>query len=101
MRTSVQNVVDSLDTEHKRVVLVADLVFPAAEPAAGVNLLGLEAGQQLLQDAIALEAGRRVAVVEGAVVGRHDLVAGAEEGGVDAALDRVCEKGVAVDGLHG
>lgn len=98
---AVDDMVGGLDAEHEAVVLVADLVTPAAEAAAGVDVFGLEGGEELFEDAFALEGRGRVAVVEAAVVGADDFVGGAEHGGVDEALDAVCEEGGVVDGFHG
>ena len=39
--TAVDQSLDDLHALHHRVILVADLVFPGAEPPAGVNVLGL------------------------------------------------------------
>ena len=97
---AVDDVVRGLDAEHEGVVLVADLVAPAAEAAARVDALGFELGEQLLEDAFALEGRGRVAVVEAAVVGAHDLVGGLEHFRVDEAADAVCEHVGVVDGLH-
>ena len=88
-------------TQHEAVVLVADLVSPAAEAAAGVYVLFLELGEELLQDAFALEAWSRVAVVEAAVVCADDFVIGLDHFRVEEALDAVAEHVCVVDGLQG
>ncbi len=90
----------SLNAEHETVILVPDLVPPAAEAAAGEDVFSLELREQLGQNAFALEGRGRVSVVEGAVVGRHDLVFGAEHLGVHEAGDVVAEHVLDVDGLH-
>lgn len=82
------------------MVLVADLVAPAAEAAARPDVLGLQLGQELLEHALALERGGGVAVVEAAVVGAHDLVAGQHHLRVHQALDAVGEHALLVHGLH-
>ena len=82
------------------MVLVPNLVPPAAKAAARPDILLLQAGQQLLQHALALERGRRVAVVEAAVVHRHDLVLGHEHLRVDEAGDALLHERAAVDGLQ-
>jgi hypothetical protein len=83
------------------VILVADLVAPAAEAATGVDALGLEAGEELGEDTFTLERRGGVAVVEAAVVGGDDLVFGLDHLGVDETLDGIGEEGVVVDGLVG
>ena len=97
---AVDDVVGGLDTQHERVVLVADLVAPAAEAAARVDAAVLELGQELFEGAFALERRGWVAVVEAAVVGADDLVGGAEHFGGDEAADAVVEEGGVVDGFH-
>ena len=97
---TVDDVIGRLDAEHERVILVADLVAPAAEAAARVDVFGLEGGQEFGEDAFALEGGGRVAVVEAAVVGRDDFVVGAEHFGVEEALDGFFKEVGVVDGLH-
>lgn len=99
---AVNGVVDGLDTQHERVVLVADLVLPGAEAAAREDVLGLEVGQDLLEGGVALVGGSRVAVVEAAVVGGDDFVLGLEHLGVDETLDGVGDQVVLVaHGLEG
>ena len=83
------------------MILVTDLVPPAAKATAGVDVLGLEFGQDLLEDAFALEAGGWVAVVKAAMVGGDNFVSGFEHLGVDETLDAVPEEVLIVDGLHG
>ena len=82
------------------MVLVADLVAPAAEAAARVDAHVLQRGQELGEGGFALEGRGRVAVVEAAVVGRDDFVGGAQHFGVDEAADAVAEHVGGVDGLH-
>ena len=79
--------IGGLDAEHEAVVLVADLVAPGAEAAAGVDVFLLEFGEELLQHALALEGRGRVAVVEAAVVGGDDFVVGLQHGRVYEAGD--------------
>lgn len=98
--STVDNVIDRLDTEHERVVLVADLVAPAAEAAARVDVQVLQLGQELLEHAFALEGWRWIAVVEAAVVKRDDFVGWLEHSRVYEALDAVFHEGAVVDGLH-
>lgn len=97
---AVHNVVSSLDTEHKRMVLVADLVPPATEPTSRVDAKVLKLREKLRQDALTLESGRGVTVVKFAVVGRDDLVLGLDQIGVNQALDAVLEKVGLVDRLQ-
>lgn len=95
------DVVDGLDTQHKGVVLVADLVSPAAEAASRVDAEILELGQELLQDTLTLQGRGGVSVVKGTVVGGDNLVLGLEHLSVDETLDAVLEKVVHIHGLQG
>lgn len=98
---AVDDVVGGLDAEHEAVVLVADLVAPASEAAARVDVVRvLQRGQELLEDALALERRGRVAVVEAAVVGRYDLVLGLDHVRGDEAGDAVLEDRGFVDGFQ-
>ena len=97
----VDDVIGRFDAQHEAVILVADLVPPAAEAAAGVNVLFLQFGQELLEDAFALEGWGWVTVVEATVVGADYFVIGFEHFGVDEALDAVGEHVGVVDWLHG
>lgn len=93
--------IDSLNTEHEGVVLVTNLVSPAAEAATGEDVHGLELGEDLLEDALTLESGGGVTVVESTVVGGDDLVLGLDHLGVDKTLDAVLEEVLNIDRLHG
>ena len=86
---AVDERVGGLDAEHEAVVLVADFVAPAAEAAAGEDVLFLEFGEELFEDALAFEGWGGIAVVEAAVVGGYDFVGGFEHLGGDEALDGV------------
>lgn len=98
--SAVDNVVNRLHTQHERVVLVADLVAPAAETATRPDALLLKLGQDLGQSALTLQRWGGVAVVEAAVVGGDNLVTRTEHLGVDQTLDGVGQESVVVDGLH-
>lgn len=98
---AVQDVIGSLDTEHERVVLITDLVSPAAEAAAGVDVHILELGKKLLENSLALQSRGRVTVVELAVVGGDDLVLRLDHLGVDQTLNTVAEKVGLIHGLLG
>lgn len=97
---TADNVVDGLHAEHERVVLVADLVPPAAEAATRPDVQVQELGQELFEHTLTLERRRRVALDELAVVRRHDLVLGLDHLRVDKALDAVLEKVLLVDRLQ-
>ena len=83
------------------MVLVADLVAPATETATGPDALLLETGQNLGEGTLTLQRGGGVAVVEAAVVGGDNLVAGLQHLSVDETLDRLGEESLVVDRLHG
>ena len=100
LRRAIHNTVRRFDTQHETVILIPDLVSPATEPSAGVNVHVLEFGEELFEDALTLERRRWVAVIEAAVVGRDDLVGGFEHVGVEEALDRAFEEGRGVDGFE-
>ena len=97
---AVDDRVDGLGTQHEAVVLVADLVAPAAEAATRPDVLGLELGEELLEYSLALERRSGVTVVVAAVVGADNLVRRRHHLGVDKTLDAVGEHGLVVDGLH-
>lgn len=97
---SVDNIVDRFHAQHERVVLIADLVAPAAEAATRPDVLLLQLRQQLGEGTLALQGWSRVAVVEAAVVGGDDLVVGPEHLGVDETLDGLGQDGLLVDGLQ-
>ena len=100
LNSAGDNVVHSLDTEHERVVLVADLVPPAAEATTGPDVHILELGEKLLEDTLTLERGSGVTVVELAVVGGDDLILGLDHLGVDETLDAVLEQVLLINRLH-
>lgn len=82
------------------MVLVTNLIAPAAEAATGPDVKILELGQDLGESAFTLERGSGVSVVEAAVVSRDDLVTRPEHLSVDETLDRLSKKSLEVDGLH-
>ena len=82
------------------MILIPNLVSPATEPSTGVNVHVLKFGEELFEDAFALEGRGWVAVVEAAVVGRDDLIGGFEHVGVEEALDGVFEEGGGVNGFE-
>lgn len=99
---SVSSCLESCAQNHFNylpVILVAHLVLPRPEASARQNVLALEVGQDLVQRVVALDAWRRVAVVEAADVRADDLVVGPEQLRVDEALDAVLEQGGVVHGL--
>ena len=100
LNSAVDDVVDGLNTQHERVVLVADLVPPAAESTTGPDVHVLELGQELSEDTLALERGSRVTVVEATVVGGNDLILGKDHLGVDQSLDALLQEGLLVNRLH-
>lgn len=97
---TVYDVVSGLNTEHKRVVLVANLVPPATEPTSGVDTEVLELRKKLGQNTLTLQRWRGVAVVELAVVGRDNLVLRLNHVGVDQTLNAVLEEVGLVNRLH-
>ena len=92
--------INGLNTEHEGVVLVTDLVSPAAEAATREDVHGLEFGEDLLEDTLTLKSGGGVTVVESTVVCGDDLVLGLDHLGVDETLDAVLEEVLNIDGLH-
>ena len=60
----------------------------------------LERREKLGENALTLERGCGVSVVEAAVVGGYDLVVGLDHLGVDEALNAVLEHVLLVNGLH-
>lgn len=98
---AIENVVCGFDAEHEAMILIANLVAPAAEATARVDIHGLELGEQLGEHAFALEGGRRVAVVEASVVCGYNLIIGREHLRVDETLQGVAHDVLHVDGFHG
>lgn len=101
LNVTVADGISSLDTQHERVVLVTNLVSPATEAATGVDVHVLELGKELSEDALTLQGGSGVTLVELAVVGRDDLILGLDQVGVDETLNAVLEEVLLIDGLHG
>lgn len=92
LRRSIDDIIRCLHPQHEAVILVTDLVSPASETPAGVDVVFiLEGGEELFKDAFALEGRGGVAVIEAAVVGRDDFVVGLEHRGVEEAGDAVFE----------
>lgn len=60
----------------------------------------LQSGEQLCEDAFALEGWGGVAVVETAVVGRDYLVTGRKHLGVDETLEGIGDERVIIDGFE-
>lgn len=83
------------------MVLVANLVSPAAEATARPDALGLELGEELLENTFTLERWGGVTVVKLAVVGGDNLVLGLDHLRVDETLDAVPEDVLLIDWLHG
>lgn len=98
---AVHNVISCLNTEHKGVVLITNLVAPAAEASTGVDIFGLELGEEFLQNTLALKRRSWVTVVKAAVVSRNNLVLGLDHFSVDETLDGFLEEVIVVDWLHG
>lgn len=93
--------IDGLNTEHEGVVLVTDLVSPAAESTTGENVHGLKLGEDLLEDALTLKGGGGVTMVESTVVSRDNLVLGLDHLGVDETLDAILEEVLNIHRFHG
>lgn len=93
--------IDGLNTEHEGVVLVTDLVSPAAESTTGENVHSLELGEDLLEDTLTLKGGGGVTMVESTVVSRDNLVLGLDHLGVNETLDAILEEVLNIDRFHG
>lgn len=101
LRRAVNDVIRRLHAQHETVILIAHLVSPATETPARVDVVFvLEGGEELLEDAFALEGGGWVPVVEAAVVRADDLVRGLEHRGGEEACDAVFEDGGFLDGFE-
>ena len=70
------------------MVLVTDFVLPRTEAAPRENVLIVKVGQDLLKSSITFQSRGGVTVVEAAMVGADDLVAGLEPG-IEVLLARV------------
>ena len=97
---TVDDGICSFDAEHEGVILIADLVSPAAEAAAGEDVFLLQAGEELFQHAFTLQRRGRVAVLEAAVVFADDFVGGVEEFGGDEAAEGFFDNGLVIDGFE-
>lgn len=97
---SVDNIVDRFHAQHERVVLIADLVAPAAEATTRPDVLLLQLGQDLRKSSLALQGWSGVTVVEAAVVRGDNLVRRLQHLGVDEALDRLGQECLVVHRLH-
>lgn len=96
---TVDNVVNSLNTKHERVVLVTDFVAPASETATRPDALLLKLREKLSESTLTLQRWGGVTVVESAVVGRDNLVIGLEHLSVNETLDGVLHNGLKVNRL--
>ncbi len=92
--------VDSLPSESRRVVLVADLVLPRSESTTAVDVVLLKRGQQGSKSSVTSKRGSGVSGGELAVVGRDDLVISVDEVGVDASLDGLGKDLLRINGLE-
>lgn len=101
LNSAVHNVVRSFNTKHEGMVLVANFVSPAAETSSRVDVLGLELGEELGEDALTLKGRGWVTMVETAVVCGDNFIGGLDHFGVDQTLDGVPENVRLVDRLHG
>lgn len=99
LNSAIDNVVNSLDTKHERVILVTDLVAPASETATRPDALLLKLGEKLSESALTLQRWGGVTVVESAVVSRDDLVTGLEHLSVNETLDGFLHNGLKVHRL--
>lgn len=83
------------------MILVPNFVSPAAEAAAGVDVVFvLQGGEELFENAFALEGRGGIPVVEAAVVGTDDLIVGLEHGRVEEAGDAIFEDAGLVYGFE-
>lgn len=57
------DIVCTLHTQHERVILVADLVLPAAKPASGPDVVTPEEGQGISNSCIPLQVWCGVAML--------------------------------------
>jgi hypothetical protein len=97
---SMQNIINSLNPNHKTMVLIRNLILPTPKPATTPHILGLQRRQNLGQPPVTLQCGGGVSMGEFTMVDADDFVVGGEEGGVYGALDGVCDEGLGVDGFH-
>ena len=64
---SKQHVVSALDSEHEGVVLVADLVLPAAKAAARPDVVFPQPWQSLIQSSISVQMWSGIAMLQSPV----------------------------------
>ena len=70
---------------HKGVIGIGDLVLPHSEPTAGIDAVALKERDRLGENCVALDTGRRIAVVGVIGPGIDDVLAicFADQAGVD------------------
>jgi len=78
-----------------------NLVSPAAETTSGVDVLGLELGKELFEDALTFKRRSWVTVIETTVIGGDNFIIRFDHFGIDETLNGVTEDVGLVDWLHG
>ncbi len=87
--------------QKKTIQGSTNLVSPAAKTTSGIDILRLELWKELLEDALALEMGSWVTVIETTVIGGDNFIVSLDHIGVDETLNRITEHVGLVNWLHG
>jgi hypothetical protein len=78
-----------------------NLVSPAAETTSGVDVLGLELGKKLFEDALTFKRRGWVTVIETTVISGDNFIIRLDHFGVDETLNGVTKDVGLVNWLHG
>jgi hypothetical protein len=97
----MKNIIHSLHTNHKTMILIRNLIFPAPKSASRPNILRLQSGKNLCETAVAFESRSGIPVGEFTVINGDDFVLWEEERSVDGALNGVGYESRFCDGFHG
>jgi hypothetical protein len=83
------------------MILIANLVSPAAKTASGVDVFGLKLRKELFEDALTFKRRGWVTVIETTVISGNNFIIRLDHFGVDETLNGVTEDVGLVNRLHG
>src|SRR2546421_12912185 len=89
LRLRMKNIIHRLHPNHKTMILIRNLIFPAPKSAPRPNIPRLQSGKDLCETAVAFEGRSGIPVREFTVINGDDFVLGEEERSVDGALNGV------------
>src|SRR5271154_6684472 len=97
----MQNIVHSLNTNHKTMILIRNLILPTSKPSSTPNILRLQCRKNLRQTTISFKSRCRISMREFTMIHGHDFIVGEEESSVDRSCDGIGNQVLLVDGFHG